>query len=111
MTPRINVVHYEVADTLVATSPDIPGLVVEAKTCQELVQGVSDFMNMMKQTRANDRIHQPCVGSSKGDIKMVWTIAKGILLAHLILALIGFVLFFPLFLIIGTVASGVTPDF
>jgi hypothetical protein len=55
MKPRIHVVHDEEANVLIATSPDVPGLVVESATYAELVQDVSDCLEMLAQEQSHQR--------------------------------------------------------
>ena len=44
---RVEVVRDDVAGVFVATSPDLPGLVAEAKTSNELIQCVYDCADML----------------------------------------------------------------
>ena len=44
---RVEVVRDDVAGVFVATSPDLPGLVAEAKTANELIQSVYDCAEML----------------------------------------------------------------
>ena len=44
---RVQVIRDDVAGVLVATSPDLPGLVVEAKSSGELIQCVYDCADLL----------------------------------------------------------------
>ncbi|POR11396.1 DUF1902 domain-containing protein [Diaphorobacter sp. LR2014-1] len=52
---RVDVVFDSEADVYVATSPDLRGLVAEAKTKDELISSVYDCVDLLLE----DQVHQP----------------------------------------------------
>lgn len=52
---RVTVRHDAEAKVFIATSPDVPGLVAEAETVDDLIHSVYDCMSMLME----EQLHRP----------------------------------------------------
>ncbi len=56
---RVDVLHDAEVDVFIATSPDLRGLVVEAKTVEELIQETNSAIEMLMEQYANGAPRTP----------------------------------------------------
>lgn len=56
---RVDVVRDLEAGVLVATSPDLPGLVAEGRTTEEVFRGVYDCAEMLLEAQLHQSVRRP----------------------------------------------------
>lgn len=65
---RVEVLHDQDADVYVATSPDLRGLVAEAKTKDELIHAVYDCADMLMEEQLNKQPKNKPLAAWTGDL-------------------------------------------